>query len=35
MLDRGQQLDWFESWEIWIEAGVCRRRRVDVRRPHR
>ena len=22
MLDRGQQLDWFESWEIWIEAGV-------------
>jgi len=22
MLDRGQQLDWFESWEIWIEGGV-------------
>jgi DHA2 family multidrug resistance protein len=22
MLDRGQQLDWFESWEIWIEAAV-------------
>jgi DHA2 family multidrug resistance protein len=22
MLDRGQQLDWFESWEIWVEAGV-------------
>jgi len=22
MLDRGQQLDWFESWEIWIECGV-------------
>jgi len=22
MLDRGQQLDWFESAEIWIEAGV-------------
>jgi MFS transporter, DHA2 family, multidrug resistance protein len=23
MLDRGHQLDWFESWEIWIEAGLC------------
>ncbi|MCY7280269.1 MAG: DHA2 family efflux MFS transporter permease subunit, partial [Sphingomonas bacterium] len=23
MLDRGQQLDWFESWEIWIELGLC------------
>ncbi|MCY7397696.1 MAG: DHA2 family efflux MFS transporter permease subunit, partial [Sphingomonas bacterium] len=23
MLDRGQQLDWFESTEIWIEAGLC------------
>jgi DHA2 family multidrug resistance protein len=23
MLDRGQQLDWFESWEICIEAGVA------------
>ena len=23
MLDRGQQLDWFESWEIWLEAGLC------------
>jgi DHA2 family multidrug resistance protein len=22
MLDRGQQLDWFNSWEIWIEAGI-------------
>ncbi|MCY7338891.1 MAG: DHA2 family efflux MFS transporter permease subunit [Sphingomonas bacterium] len=22
MLDRGQQLDWFESSEIWIEAGL-------------
>lgn len=22
MLDRGQQADWFNSWEIWIEAGV-------------
>jgi DHA2 family multidrug resistance protein len=22
MLDRGQQLDWFESWEIWIETAV-------------
>jgi DHA2 family multidrug resistance protein len=22
MLDRGQQLDWFESNEIWVEAGV-------------
>ncbi|WP_129791717.1 DHA2 family efflux MFS transporter permease subunit [Sphingosinicella sp. CPCC 101087] len=23
MLDRGEQVDWFESWEIWIEAGVA------------
>ena len=23
MLDRGQQLDWFESWEIWLEAAVA------------
>jgi len=23
MLDRGQRLDWFESWEIIIEAGVA------------
>ena len=23
MLDRGHQLDWFESWEIMIEAGVA------------
>jgi len=23
MLDRGQQLDWFSSTEIWIEAGVA------------
>jgi DHA2 family multidrug resistance protein len=23
MLDRGQQLDWFDSWEIWIEAGLA------------
>jgi DHA2 family multidrug resistance protein len=23
MLDRGQQLDWFESWEIRIDAGIC------------
>ncbi len=22
MLDRGGQLDWFDSWEIWIEAGL-------------
>jgi MFS transporter, DHA2 family, multidrug resistance protein len=22
MLDRGQQLDWFESWEICAEAGI-------------
>lgn len=22
-LDRGQQLDWFESWEVCIEAGVA------------
>ena len=25
MLDRGEQLDWFDSWEIWIEAGRLRR----------
>jgi len=23
MLDRGQQLDWFASWEIWLELGLC------------
>lgn len=23
MLDRGASLDWFESWEIWIETGVA------------
>ncbi len=23
MLDRGQHEDWFQSMEIWIEAGVC------------
>jgi DHA2 family multidrug resistance protein len=23
MLDRGGQLDWFESWEIWIEAALA------------
>ncbi|MDT9598241.1 DHA2 family efflux MFS transporter permease subunit [Sphingosinicella rhizophila] len=23
MLDRGQQLDWFDSWEIWLEAGLA------------
>jgi len=23
MLDRGQQCDWFESTEIWIEAGIA------------
>ena len=23
MLDRGQQLDWFNSWEIWLELGLC------------
>lgn len=23
MLDRGEQLDWFASWEIWIEAGIA------------
>jgi MFS transporter, DHA2 family, multidrug resistance protein len=22
MLDRGQQEDWFQSWEIWIESGL-------------
>ncbi|MGE5721592.1 MAG: DHA2 family efflux MFS transporter permease subunit, partial [Sphingomonadales bacterium] len=23
MLDRGQQQDWFQSWEIWIETGLA------------
>ena len=23
MLDRGQQEDWFQSWEIMIEAGIA------------
>ena len=23
MLDRGQQLDWFDSWEVWIEAALA------------
>jgi DHA2 family multidrug resistance protein len=23
MLDRGQQLDWFQSWEIMLEAGLA------------
>ena len=23
MLDRGEQLDWFASWEIWIECGLA------------
>ncbi|MFD1612267.1 DHA2 family efflux MFS transporter permease subunit [Sphingomonas tabacisoli] len=23
MLDRGQQLDWFDSWEVRIEAGIA------------
>ncbi len=23
LLDRGQQLDWFDSWEIWLETGIC------------
>ena len=23
MLDRGETLDWFESWEIWIECGLA------------
>jgi DHA2 family multidrug resistance protein len=23
MLDRGHQLDWFESWEVWIEAALA------------
>ena len=23
MLDRGQDRDWFESWEVWIEAGLA------------
>jgi DHA2 family multidrug resistance protein len=23
MLDRGEQLDWFDSWEIWVECGLA------------
>jgi DHA2 family multidrug resistance protein len=23
MLDRGEQLDWFTSWEVWIEAALA------------
>src|SRR3954454_19053376 len=23
MLDRGEQLDWFDSWEVWIECGLA------------
>lgn len=23
MLDRGEQVDWFEAWEIWIEGGIA------------
>ena len=33
-LDRGEQNDWFSSWETIIEAGPRDRRGLDVRRPH-
>src|SRR3954464_4520384 len=23
MLDRGEQLDWFDSWEVWIKCGLA------------
>ena len=23
MLDRGETMDWFESWEIWVECGLA------------
>jgi MFS transporter, DHA2 family, multidrug resistance protein len=23
MLDRGEQLDWFASWEVWVECGLA------------
>ena len=23
MLDRGEQLDWFQSWEVWVECGIA------------
>ena len=23
MLDRGEQLDWFASWEVWLECGLA------------
>ena len=34
-LDRGEQKDWLESWEIIIELGLAIARLLDVRRPHR
>ena len=33
-LDRGEQNDWFSSWEIDHRGGPRDRRRLDVRRPH-
>lgn len=23
MLDRGEQVDWFQAWEIWLELGIA------------
>ena len=33
-LDRGEQNDWFSSWETIVEAGLAIAAGVDVRRPH-
>ena len=35
MLDRGEQVDWFSSTEIWIELGLAICRLLGLRRPHR
>ena len=34
MLDRGEQVDWFSSPEIWIELGLSITGVLGVRRPH-
>ena len=34
MLDRGEQLDWFASVEIWLEAVLCVLGFLPVHRPH-
>ena len=34
MLDRGAELDWFNSTEVMLELGVAIAARLDVHRPH-